>query len=116
VGALSSTATVALVAVLGTGGWKVWRLGTSLTDLVASDHGLVLGSKLGLVALAAGLGGFNRIRVLPGLFDDLRTCGSKAEPGPWRRRLKTVLGFEALVLLLVLVAAAVLARTEPPNP
>jgi hypothetical protein len=32
---------------------------------------------------------------------------------PWRQRLKTVLRFEALVLLLVLVAAAVHAGAEP---
>jgi putative copper resistance protein D len=116
VAALSSTATVALLVVVLTGSFKVWRSGTSLTALVSSDYGVVLGSKLALVALAAALGAFNRFRVLPALFVDLRADIGTAAPRPWRHHLKTVLRVEALVLLLVLVAAAVLAGTEPPNP
>lgn len=116
VAALSSTATVALVVVVLTGSYKIWRNGTSVTALVTSDYGMALGSKLALVALAAALGGFNRFRILPALFVDLRADVGDAVPRPWRRRLKTVLCIEALALLLVLVAAAVLAGTEPPNP
>ena len=116
IAALSSTATVALVVVVLTGSIKIWRNGTNLTALVTSDYGVTLGSKLALVALAAALGGFNRFRILPALFVDLRADVGDAAPRPWRRRLKTVLCIEALVLLLVLVAAAVLAGTEPPNP
>ena len=115
VAALSSTATVALLVVVLTGSFKVWRSGTSLTALVSSDYGVALGSKLALVALAAGLGGFNRFRILPALFVDLRADIGDAAPRPWRHQLKTVLRVEALVLLLVLVAAAVLAGTEPPS-
>lgn len=115
VASLSSTATVALVVVVGTGMFKVWRTGLGLMDLVSSEYGLALSSKVALVAVAAALGGFNRFRVLPALFDDLRADISDASRRPWRQRLKTVLRFEALVLLLVLGAAAVLAGTEPPN-
>ena len=114
VAALSSTATVALVVVVLTGSFKLWRNGTSLTALVSSDYGVALGTKLALVASAAALGGFNRFRVLPALLVDLRADIGDAAPRPWRRRLKTVLCLEALVLILVLVAAAVLAGTEPP--
>jgi putative copper resistance protein D len=116
VAALSSTATVALLVVVLTGSFKVWRSGTSLTAVVSSDYGVALGSKLALVAVAAGLGGLNRFRILPALFVDLRADIGDAAPRPWRHQLKTVLRLEALVLLLVLVAAAVLAGTEPPNP
>lgn len=116
VAALSSTATVALVVVVLTGSFKIWRNGTSLTALVSSDYGVALGSKLALVALAAALGGFNRFRILPALFADLHADIGAAAPRPWRRRLTTVLRLEALVLLLALVAAAVLAGTEPPSP
>jgi putative copper resistance protein D len=115
VASLSSTATVALVVVVLTGSFKIWRNGTSLTALGSSDYGVALGSKLALVALAAALGGFNRFRILPALFVDLRADIGDAAPRPWRRRLKTVLHLEALVLLLVLVAAAVLAGAEPPS-
>jgi putative copper resistance protein D len=115
VASLSSTATVAVVIVVLTGSFKIWRNGTSLTALGSSDYRVALGSKLALVALAAALGGFNRFRILPALFVDLRADIGGAVPRPWRRRLKTVLRLEALVLLLVLVAAAVLAGTEPPS-
>jgi putative copper resistance protein D len=116
VASLSSTATVALVIVVLTGSFKIWTNGTSLTALVSSDYGLALGAKLALVALATALGGFNRCRILPGLFVDLRADVGDAALRPWRHHLKTVLRLEALVLLLVLVAAAGLAGMEPPNP
>jgi putative copper resistance protein D len=115
VASLSSTATVALVVIVLTGSFKIWRNGTSLTALGSSDYGVALGGKLALVALSAALGGFNRFRILPALFVDLRADIGDAAPRPWHRRLKTVLHLEALVLLLVLVAAAVLAGAEPPS-
>lgn len=115
VASLSSTATAALVAVVATGAFKVWRTGLSLTVLVPSEYGVALCSKLALVGVAVALGGFNRFRFLPALFGELQSGGADALHRSWRHRLKTVLGFEALVLLLVLVAAAVLASTEPPS-
>lgn len=114
--AMSSTATVALAVVVLTGLLKVWTNGSGLATLVSSDYGLALGSKLALVAMAVALGGFNRFRVLPALFDDLRHRDGCVERRPWRDRLKTILRLGALVLLLVVVAAAVLAGTEPPSP
>jgi putative copper resistance protein D len=114
--ALSSTATVALVLVVFTGAFRVWRTGPGLVALVSSAYGLALCSKVALVGLAAVLGGFNRFRVLPALFDDLRVDIGSALLRPWRQRLKTVLWGEALVLLVVLVLAVVLAGTEPPSP
>jgi len=116
VASLSSTATVALVIVVGTGIFKLWRTALSLVDLMSSEYGFALGSKLALVAIAAALGGVNRFRVLPALFDGLSADIREAVIRPWRRRLETVLRLEALVLLLVIVAAAVLAGTEPPSP
>jgi len=83
---------------------------------MSSEYGFALGSKLALVAIAAALGGVNRFRVLPALFDGLSADIREAVIRPWRRRLETVLRLEALVLLLVIVAAAVLAGTEPPSP
>ena len=77
--------------------------------------GRALAGKLTLVALAAALGGFNRFRVLPSLFVSLRAGGGGEVKAPWPHRLKIVLRVEAVVLCLVLVAAAVLAGTEPPG-
>ena len=112
--ALSSTATAALVVVVITGSFKIWRPTYSLTALVTSDYGWVLGSKVALVAIAAAMGGFNRFRVLPGLFDGLRADAGSEATASWDRRLKIVLRAEAIVLFSVLIAAAILAGMETP--
>jgi putative copper resistance protein D len=113
VDALSSTAMQSFVVVLLSGALKIWRSGIDLMNLVQSNYGVALYSKLALVAVAATLGGFNRYQVLPALFVDLRAANEGAVVRPWRQRLTTVLRIEALALLMVLVAAAVLAGTEP---
>lgn len=110
--ALSSTATAALVVVVITGSIKIWRATYSLTAFTTSDYGLVLGSKVALVAIAAAMGGFNRFRVLPRLFDGLRADAGSNAMESWVRRLKCVLRAEAIVLFSVLIAAAILAGTE----
>ena len=102
-----------LIVVMVTGLFKVWRTSPGLTALVSSDYGLTLGSKVALVALAAALGGFNRFRVLPSLFGSLWADSKSEAKALWRDRLKVVLRVEAVVLCLVLVAAAMLAGTEP---
>jgi putative copper resistance protein D len=115
VNSLSSTATAALAVIVITGTLKLWRSGYNLTALVASDYGLALGSKVALVTIAAALGGFNRFRVLPRLFDSLRADAGSEVAGSWNHRLRFALRAEALVLFTVLIAAAVLAATEPPS-
>jgi putative copper resistance protein D len=115
VAALSSAATLALVVVLLSGALRIWRSDIDLMSLVRSDYGGALYSKLALVAMAVALGGFNRFRVLPGLFVDLHAASQGAMVQPWRQRLTTVLRIEAVVLLLVLLAATLLAATEPPG-
>jgi putative copper resistance protein D len=114
---LSATATAALAGIVATGLFNAWRsvaAAASLGEFLASGYGQVLAVKLVLVAIAAGLGGFNRFRVLPPLFATLDTARAPA-PADWRRRLVAILRVEAATLLLVLVAAAVLGSTEPPG-
>ncbi len=102
---LSTTATASLAVVALTGGASAWHeLGGTLAPMTPStstDWGVVLDAKLALVAVAIALGGFNRFVVMPSL------------PSRWRR-FERVLRIEAMVLLAVLVAAAVLANGEPP--
>ena len=103
---LSTLATAALVGVAATGIAVAWHgLGGSLAPLApatASSWSLALDVKLALVAIAVGLGGFNRFVVLP------RMPEASA-------RFARVLRVEAGVLLAVLVAAAWLAGGEPPS-
>ena len=112
---MSTTATVALVAIAATGLLKAWRAAvpaSSVHEFLDSSYGHALGAKLVLVALAVALGGFNRFVVLPGLF---RQLAGGQHGGPWRQRLVTILRLEAATLLLVLVAASLLSGTEPPG-
>jgi len=102
---LSTLATGALAGVLLTGVASAWHgLGGTLAALApatATGWGLVLDVKLALVALAVALGGFNRVVVM------------KALPASWPCFAR-VLRLEAVVLLAALVAAALLANSEPP--
>ncbi len=111
---LSTTATVALVGIVLTGAFKTWVSIPAIVGLWASDFGVLLSLKLGLVFVAVALGGYNRFRVLPSLFLDLRSVQGHA-PARWRLHLVWVFRLEAAVLVLVLIAAAVLSGTEPPS-
>ena len=109
--ALSTLATAALAGVVLTGVPSASHgLAGSLAPLVpatATPWGIVLDVKLGLVATAVALGGFNRVVALPAL------RATPDSPSPWRR-FTAVLRLEAVVLLAALVAAALLANGEPP--
>ena len=112
---MSSTATVALVGIGATGLYKVWRVfepAPSALQFVASDYGRTLVVKLVFVGMAAALGGANRFVVLPRLFAELAEA---EDGGRWRLGLVRILRFEAVTLVLALIAAAVLSNTEPPG-
>ncbi|CAB3765711.1 copper resistance protein CopD [Burkholderia sp. MSh2] len=103
---LSRTSAVALVFVLGTGVLNALRgLGGSLAPLDGSTWGRVLLLKLLLVALALVLGGLNRFSALP----RLRRTASTEDAHTFRN----ILHLEALMMIGVFVAAAVLSFTVP---
>jgi len=113
---LSRTASWALAVVMLTGALAAWRgLGATPAALLAPAASLwttTLDVKLALVAIAAGLGGFNRLRVLPRV--EATSHGDDSQSSPAWRRFTAVLRIESLVLLAALVAAAILANGEPP--
>jgi putative copper resistance protein D len=112
---MSATATFAVAGIVATGAFKVWRVlepVASPGQFLASSYGQALAVKLALVTLAVALGGANRLRVLPRLFEQL---AGAVDDGPWSRRLVAILRVEALTLVLVLAAAALLAGVEPPG-
>ncbi len=108
---LSSSATFALAGILATGLFSAWHNLGGIAGLTANPYGSVLLFKLALVALAVLLGGFNRFFVMPALLAGLREPLAGA-PGPLRR-FRLILRVEAIVLLAVLVAAAILSATPP---
>lgn len=108
--ALSHSATLALGGIVVTGLYAIWRAMGSLDNVGGNPYSDVLLVKLALVGAAALLGGANRLVVMPGLLAGLR--GAAGEPGA--HRFARVLQVEALVLVAVLVAAAVLSSTAQP--
>ncbi len=113
VSSLSTSATVALVCIMLSGALKVWWATPSIGLLTASTYGGVLLAKVLLVGIATALGGINRFSVMPPLLAGLR---SPRHPAPGlHRHFVRVLRIEAVVLLLVFVAAAVLSGMPSPG-
>ncbi|WP_426212103.1 copper resistance D family protein [Massilia sp. TWP1-3-3] len=110
---LSTSATFALGGIFMTGLFSAWHNLGSVAGLAGNSYGTALTVKLGMVVLAVLLGTFNRFIVMPSLLARLRNPGQQtsAELG----RFTSVLRIEAVVLLGVLVAAAVLSATSPPT-
>ncbi len=103
---VSNVAWFAVGIVFATGVFNALRgTGGSYAALTGSSWGHVLLLKLGLVALACVLGGYNRIVAMP----QLRRSASTAAA----RRFVNVIHLEAIVMIGVLVLAAVLARSVP---
>ena len=110
---LSATATWSLAVVLGTGAVSAWgSLASASGNAFATPYSQALIAKLVLVAIAVGLGAFNRYRTLPPMLRDLRA----SEPSAMHRKtFQRVLLIESGVLLAVLGMAAVLSTSAPPS-
>lgn len=109
---LSGSATFALAGIFVTGLYLAWRTVGSVANLFGTPYGKLLLAKLALVGVAAALGAFNRFLVMPQLAAP-PTAGLAA--GAAARRFRRVLCIEALVLLAVLAAAAILGSSVPPG-
>jgi putative copper resistance protein D len=105
-GQVSKVSFIALGFVVLTGAWNAWRgLGGALEPLATSGWGHVLTAKLSLVALAVVLGGLNRFSALP----RLRRTASTVDA----HTFNNVLHLEALAMIGVFIAAAVLSHSVP---
>ena len=107
---VSTCATVALAGIVITGAINTVRVLAHPADLVTTDYGVVLTTKLAFVAIAVILGAYNRF------------VGFPKALGSWRATLEPDLGpatvilrIESLALLVVLGAAAILAASAPPG-
>lgn len=99
---VSAAATLALAGIAGSGVYGAWQRMESLEQLTTHGYGVALSVKLGLFAVAAALGAYNRFVGFPAALE---------APG----RAVLVLRIESLVLLAALTAAAVLTLQEPPR-
>ena len=108
--ALSGWATVALAGVLTTGLYNAFRVLNAPTELVSTEYGWVLTTKLCFVGIAIALGGWNRFVGFP---QTLR--GSQAPADEMLRSITVVLRVESIALLIVMLAASVLTASAPPT-
>jgi putative copper resistance protein D len=108
---LSFYATLALCGIVTTGLLNamhiLWRSG----DLAGQPYTTMLLIKIGLVLLAAVLGGFNRFTALPDL---VNVVTPSARQSMLLNRFVFVLKTESMVLITALFIAAALAATAPP--
>lgn len=111
--ALSTSATLSLIAIVATGSFSTWHNLGSLAAVSDSPYGNVLLVKLGLVVLAISMGGFNRFRIMPNLIRWLQDRDTRSAAA--LRQFRVVLQVEATVLFAVLIVAAVLSSTSPPT-
>jgi len=95
------------VAALGASGIAMgWAIHREWASLFESDHGRALLVKLGLVAVASALAGWNRYRLVPAIraSGDARTALS---------RLRRIVRGEAVVLAAVIALTGVLVNLPP---
>ncbi|MDR5794224.1 CopD family protein [Caballeronia sp. LZ008] len=111
---LSDTATVALLVLFATGAYNGLRSVDTPAGFVASGYGQILMLKLGLVLVAAALGGHNRFFEMPRLLAALQQDSMRAAE-PALKRFSRVLHVESIVLVAVLIAAAVLVSSPLPG-
>jgi putative copper resistance protein D len=102
---MSQAATLAVVAIIGTGIYSGWhRVGTS-EHLLNTDYGMTLLVKVGLVLVAIALGGFNKFVGLP--------AAARSPRGLTLTR--AVLKVETFLLLGAILVAAALTSQQPPS-
>ncbi|MEU6251037.1 copper resistance protein CopC [Glycomyces sp. NPDC047010] len=94
------------VAALGASGIAMaWAIHRSWASLFESDHGRVLLIKLGLVAVALALAGWNRYRLVP--------LVQGTDPAAGLARLRRTVRAEAAVLAAVIAVTGVLVNLPP---
>lgn len=113
VNSLSTSATVALSGIVLTGLLNAARGIGTVGNLMGNQYCDVLLVKLALVGLAVILGGLNRFRVMPELLGAFNSAEKPfAKP---QRAFVQILKLEAVVLVAVTIAAAILSATAPPT-
>lgn len=115
--ALSRAALFAVAGIAATGAYNTLRGLGSVDNFFASAYGHVLAIKLCLVAVAVGLGAFNRFVCFPAVTIAITADSANAQAMRWpaaMQRVVFVLRLESVALLAVLIAAAVLTNQAPP--
>jgi copper transport protein len=105
-----STAAAGLLAVVAAAGVVLgWRILGSWENLVATTYGLILLTKVSLVALTVAVAGWNRYRLLP----RLRRAAGYRDRTDAAQQLRTAVRAEAALLVLALLLTGFLVNQVP---
>jgi copper transport protein len=105
----SSIAGIALLVVAAAGGVLAWGQVRALRALTSTTYGWVLVVKVGVVALIALAGAYNRYRLVPAI---AARQSERGEGAAWMHLRRSV-GVEAIGLLVVLGLTGVLVGMTP---
>lgn len=100
----SSTAAVSLVAVIVAGLVMTWMVIDTPGDLFDTDWGRILLAKTAVVAVAAGLGGYNHFRLKPAL-------EQRPDDPQLAKELRVSLSIESVAFVVVTVLTAILVAS-----
>lgn len=100
----SSIATVSLAAVIVAGLVMTWMVLDTPGDLFDTSWGRILIAKTAVVAVAAGLGGYNHFRLRPAL-------EQRPDDPNLARELRVSLSLESIVFVAVVVLTAILVAS-----
>jgi copper transport protein len=100
----SSIATVSLVAVIVAGLVMTWMILDTQGDLFGTRWGRILVAKTAVVAVAAGLGGYNHFRLRPAL-------EQRPDDPVLAKELRITLSIESAVFVAVVVLTAILVAS-----
>lgn len=100
----SSIATVSLAAVIVAGLVMTWMVLDAPGDLFGTSWGRVLVAKTAVVAVAAGLGGYNHFRLRPAL-------EQRPDDPELAKELRASLSIESAVFVVIIVLTAILVAS-----
>ena len=100
----SSIATVSLASVIVAGLVMTWMVLDSPGDLFGTPWGRILLAKTAVVAVAAGLGGYNHFRLRPALEE-------RPDDPNLARELRVSLSIESAVFVVIVVLTAILVAS-----
>ena len=100
----SSIAMVSLIAVVAAGAVMTWFVLDAPGDLFGTDWGRMLVAKTAVVAVAAGLGGYNHVRLRPAL-------EQRPDDPHLERELRLTLTAESVAFVSIAIVTAVLVAS-----
>jgi putative copper resistance protein D len=108
---LSRVSAVALAGVTLTGVNNAWLRLHDFEELLATDYGRDLATKVALAGLMAMVGAYGRFFTIPGL----RRASDELAAAIHLRRMRIALAFDAVLVTLVLIAVGQLIQGMPPS-